>query len=84
MISFENSNLEDLILKKLAIRSPESTICPSEILNHDEKQNEELMKKVRFAAKRLHDKGLIDFYQKGQKIDPDNFKGPIRLKLKRK
>lgn len=40
-----------------------------------------LMEPTRQAAKQLAQQGVIQITQKGQVVDPDNFKGPIRLRL---
>lgn len=73
---------EILIMKLLSTRSPESTICPSEILRSEEKKNKCAMDEVRSSARRLYNMEKIDFLQKGEKIDPYNHRGPIRLKLR--
>lgn len=72
--------LEKRILELLAKRSLESTICPSEILNPAEKKNKQCMEEVRSAARRLSNMGLINFFQKGEKVNPLETRGPIRLK----
>lgn len=36
---------------------------------------------TREAAKKLARQGLIQITQKGRVVDPDDFKGPIRLRL---
>lgn len=76
-------NYQKAILELLKKRSPDKTICPSEVLDHDSKQDKVLMEAVRRAAIELAHQELIVITQKGKPIDPDNFKGPIRLKLKR-
>lgn len=74
--------LENKILEILSLRSKASSICPSEVLPEDQKQNKEYMEQVRKAARRLVHKGQIIITQKNQIVDPSDFKGPIRLKLK--
>jgi deoxyribodipyrimidine photo-lyase len=78
----KTKGLEDLILQKLKERSKESTICPSEILADQDKQNKQKMEEVRSAARRLFRKDQIDFFQKGEIVNPQTAKGPIRLKLR--
>lgn len=73
---------EDQILELLSKRASTSTICPSEILPAEDKQNKQLMEEVRQAARRLVHKDKIVITQKNQIVDPSDFKGPIRLKLK--
>jgi len=74
-------NYENEIIELLTLRGAGKTICPSEVLNLEEKQNKEKMEQVRQAARRLVAKGHIFITQKGQIVDPSLAKGPIRLKL---
>ena len=71
------------ILELLIQRDPTKTICPSEVLPPELKQDKMLMEHVRRSARLLAHEGLIEITQKGQKVDPSDFKGPIRLKLKK-
>ena len=41
-----------------------------------------LMQPVREAAQEMAGNGIIDITQKGQPVDPQHFKGPIRLRKK--
>lgn len=75
-------NFAQDILTLLAQRGPEKTICPSEVLSITEKTNSILMEEVREAARMLVKEDKIIITQKGKAIDPDQIKGPIRLKLK--
>lgn len=70
------------LLQLLNQRGKDKTICPSEVLAEDEKQNHEKMEAVRSCARRMVAQGLIVITQKGQIVDPSTAKGPIRLKLK--
>ena len=82
-----NKKSEDFrpaILELLKLRGSGKTICPSEVLAGDDKQNPELMEKVRMSARKLVSEGLIDITQKGQVVDPSEFKGAIRLRLRPK
>ena len=63
-------------------RSPGKTICPSEVLSKEDKKNKLMMDAVRQSAIELVDQGLIVITQKGLEVDPNNFRGLIRLKLK--
>lgn len=76
-LSYENK-----ILKLLSKRASSSTICPSEVLNAEDKKNKLLMEEVRQAARRLVHQNKIVITQKNKIVDPSDFKGPIRLKLK--
>jgi len=42
------------------------------------------MDATRSVAKQLAADGTLEITQKGQAVDPENFKGPIRLRLKSK
>ena len=68
------------IIDLLNLRDAGKTICPSEILPDDLKKNKLEMEKVRRAARLLVHEGKIQILQKSKVVDPQNFKGPIRLK----
>jgi hypothetical protein len=80
----KTDNYENEIIKLLTQRGSDKTICPSELLSEPEKQDKDLMEKVRSAARRLVAQGKIVITQKGIVVDPSTAKGPIRLKLIRK
>jgi hypothetical protein len=71
------------ILEALKKQALGSTICPSDILIASEKQDHEIMERVRSCARKLAAAGVIEITQKGVVVDPLNFRGPIRLRLKR-
>jgi len=71
------------ILDLLQARGPEKTICPSELLSGDDKQNPVLMEQVRASARTMASQNLIEFTQHGKVVDPATARGPIRLRLKR-
>jgi Protein of unknown function (DUF3253) len=75
-------NFKKDILALLSRRPPGKTICPSEVLEKSLKQDKEMMKAVRASAVELAHQGIIVITQKGLVVDPDDFKGPIRLMLK--
>ncbi len=77
-----SQNFAQDILTLLTDRGPEKTICPSEVLPMAEKSNSALMEEVREAARMLVREDKVIITQKGKAIDPDQIKGPIRLKLK--
>ncbi len=74
--------LEEAILALLQKRGSEKTICPSEVLADADKQDIAKMEEVRQAARRLVHAGKIEILQKGKVVDPSEFRGPIRLRLK--
>ena len=70
------------ILTLLKERGPLKTICPSELLPPEQKQDKVMMEHVRRSARLLACEGTIEITQSGKAVDPTSFKGPIRLKLK--
>ena len=79
-----DKKLEDAILELLANRKSGSTICPSEAARSVRPEDwRPLMEPSRRAARRLVARGLLEITQKGQVVDPSEFKGPIRLRLQR-
>lgn len=77
----ENPSLESSLMELLKQRS--GSICPSEILSPDEKKDRLKMEKVRCAARRLVHRGCLEILQKNKVVSPDNFRGPVRLRLKK-
>lgn len=71
------------ILELLEQRDLGKTICPSEVLPAELKQDPLIMEEVRDSARALAQKGMIEITQKGRAVDPQNFRGPIRLRLRR-
>lgn len=76
-------NYRTRILDLLTKRGPDKTICPSELLRGEDKQNAGLMEQVRACARTLVSEQLIEFTQHGKVVDPATARGPIRLRLKR-
>lgn len=76
-------NYEAAILELLTRRASTSTVCPSEVLSDAQKRDSETMELVRQAARRLVHAGKIEILQSGRVVDPSEFRGPIRLRLKR-
>jgi hypothetical protein len=72
----------EAILALLHERGPLKTICPSEVLSVDLKQDKVMMEHVRRSARLLAAENQIEITQSGKAVDPLSFKGPIRLKLK--
>jgi hypothetical protein len=70
------------ILALLDERGPLKTICPSEVLSPELKQDHTMMEHVRRSARLLAAENKIEITQKGKAVDPTTFKGPIRLKIK--
>ena len=73
---------EQTILALLAQRRPGATICPSEAARRQFGENWRAeMETVRRAARRLVHAGVAEITQRGQAVDPSEFKGPIRIRL---
>jgi len=73
-------DLEHLILDLLKERGKEKSICPSEAARKLNPENwRSLMNETRHAARRLARSGKIRIQKKGQPIDPDEMRGPVRL-----
>jgi len=77
-----SEDIEDKIMELLNLRGRSKSICPSEVLAAENKSNKVLMEEVRCAARRLVHQGKILITQKNKPVDPSDFRGPIRLKLK--
>jgi hypothetical protein len=77
----EGQALEQAILDALSRRRDGASICPSEVAREQfPDQWREKMEAVRRAARRLARRGAIDITQRGQRVEPDRFRGPIRLR----
>ena len=74
---------KDQILELLNRRGKSLSICPSEVLPEDQKGDKRMMEHVRRSARLLAAENKIEITQAGRRIDPQNFKGPIRLRLKK-
>lgn len=83
------SLIPDAILRLCIERGAGKTICPTEAaraLAGDAAGDlawREWLPKVRSAAVHLAREGKIVIYRKGKPVDPDNFRGVIRLGLPR-
>lgn len=74
----------EAILELLAERGAEKTICPSDAARAlaGERFRPE-METVRDAARRLVREGRIEVTQKGEPVDLDSARGPVRLRTAR-
>jgi hypothetical protein len=81
----KNKNKEDYrtdILDLLKQRGSTKSICPSEVLALEQRTDKNLMEFVRRSARLLVAQDLIEITQNNKVVDPSEFKGPIRLRLK--
>lgn len=84
MDKFLFDQLRTTVLDLLLRRGIESSICPSEVVRKICPENwRDHMDDMRCVARQMRSEGLIDITQKGIILTEDNWKGPIRLKLKR-
>ncbi|MEQ8321949.1 MAG: DUF3253 domain-containing protein [Rhodospirillales bacterium] len=76
------ARLSDHILRLVGNLDPGKTICPSDVARAEREEDwRPLMKPVRRCAQRLAREGRIAIYRKGKPVDPETFKGVIRLGL---
>jgi hypothetical protein len=81
----EGRRCEQAIRDLLGARGPVKTICPSEAARQANPDDwRPLMETVRRAARRMAHAGELEITQKGRVVDPSGFKGPIRLRLRRR
>ncbi len=74
---------KDQILKLLSARDSSKTICPREVLPNELKQDKTIMEHARRCARLLAAQNIIEIMQGGKVVNPSDFKGPIRLRLKK-
>jgi hypothetical protein len=75
--------LEEAILELLGQRARGASICPSEaarLLEGEEPRWRALLEPARNAARRLARQGRIEISKGGRRIEPDDVRGPIRLR----
>ena len=72
--------LEQAIIELINLRGTNATICPSEAARSvAPEQWKPLMEKTREAARRLAHRGVVEITQRGKRVEPSGFRGPIRL-----
>jgi hypothetical protein len=81
-MNHELSIISQNILSMATERGADKTICPSEVARSmfpaDWRKH---MNKVREAAIDLHLEGKVTITQKGEPVDVNHIKGPIRIKI---
>ena len=79
----QRADLEQVILRLLRQRKEGASICPSDAARAARPQGwRALMDDVRAAAARLADRGEVDVTQRGQRVDAETARGPIRIRLR--
>ena len=77
-------DLRRAVLDLLSERKPTSSICPSDVARRVRPDDwRPLMDPVRAAARDLVDAGEVEITQRGEVVDPDTARGPIRIRLPR-
>lgn len=77
--------LEQAMLELLARRARDASICPSEAARAVDPEGwREKMEAARSAARRLVARGLVEVTQRGQVVDADRARGPVRVRLARR
>lgn len=77
------TEIEEMILGLLRSRTSGKTICPSEAVRSLDPVNwRDHMATCREVAIDLARKERIEICQKGEPVEPGNFRGPIRLRVK--
>jgi hypothetical protein len=65
----------------LALLRPGMTICPSDAARALDADFRPLMEPVRRVARAMVARGALEITQRGQVVDPERARGPIRLRL---
>lgn len=77
-------DLRRAVLDLLAQRKPTSSICPSDVARRLRPDDwRPLMDPVRAAARDLVDAGEVEITQRGEVVDLDTARGPIRIRRPR-
>ena len=79
-----DGELEERIRALLDARADSASICPSDVARAVAPDDwRPLMEPVREAARRLADAGEVEITQKGDVVDPESARGPIRIRRAR-
>jgi hypothetical protein len=86
MTEEREEDIREAIQNLLEKRGEGKTICPYEasraVFGGMHGNGREFMDRTRAVARTMVDEGRIEVCQKGQVVDMDNCKGPIRLRMK--
>ena len=79
----DESTIAQQMLLLLDKRGTDKSICPSEVARAlaDESDWRALMEPVRLVARKLARQGDLLITQRGEPVDPDDFKGPVRIRI---
>ncbi len=71
--------IRDCLLRLLAERRAEATVCPSDVARALAADWRPWMPRVRTVAAALAARGQVVISQRGIPVDPDSARGPIRI-----
>lgn len=81
-MNINNSKISETILAIARQRGKDKTTCPSEIARALFPDDWRMyMEQVRDEAIKLHKEGKVVIMQKGEVIDVQHIKGPVRIKI---
>jgi hypothetical protein len=81
-MNHEQPTVSQTILTMATERGPDKTICPSEVAREMFPENwRKHMEEVRQVAVELQQQGKVSITQKGEPVDVNHIKGPIRIKI---
>lgn len=79
----DSNKVQNTILQMATDRGTDKTICPSEVARAlFGEQWRKHMDEVRAEAVELYKAGKVLMTQKGELVDPDHIKGPVRIRIK--
>lgn len=83
-MNHERSTISQAIIAMATERGTDKTICPSEVARFMFPDNwRKYMDEVREAAVDLQRQGKVAITQKGEPVDVNDIKGPVRIKIVR-
>lgn len=81
-MNHQSKSISQTILNIATERGPDKTICPSEVARAMFPDNwRKHMDEVREVAVDLQRQGKVTITQKGNPVDVNHIKGPIRIKI---
>jgi hypothetical protein len=84
-ISPADRRLERTLIELLERLAPNASLCPSEVARKAAGETwRSQMEAVRRAGRRLAAQGLVEFTQRGRRVDPPTARGPVRIRLCRR
>ena len=77
----DDATLEAELLRLIAERGPEKSICPSDVVRGLTPEWQPLLARVRRIAVRLAEAGRVDILRKGKPVTGEAVRGVIRLRV---